>query len=258
MSSEHLSQGDSKIVTRKFAIDNGLKRYFNGKPCMRGHVSERFVTSALCVECNNLHNKKKWEEKKDELKEKNKQWRKENKEYILQKNKDWKEKNKEKVKQSGKNYYEKNKQKLEETRKAWYEKNKDKCAGYSKKYMEKNKERKNLLRKEWRKKRIETDELFRAIEKIRCVTIDAFRRKGKRKEGKTSELLGCSIQQAMDHIEKQFLEGMSWLNHGEWHIDHIIPLSSAKSIDEIIKLSHYTNLQPLRAKDNMKKGAKIL
>ena len=51
---------------------------------------------------------------------------------------------------------------------------------------------------------------------------------------------------------------MSWDNHGEWHIDHIIPLSSAKDEYEFFKLCHYTNLQPLWANENYKKGKKII
>jgi hypothetical protein len=50
---------------------------------------------------------------------------------------------------------------------------------------------------------------------------------------------------------------MSWDNYGEWHIDHIIPLSFAKNEDEIMKLCHYTNLQPLNGIDNIRKSNKI-
>jgi hypothetical protein len=60
------------------------------------------------------------------------------------------------------------------------------------------------------------------------------------------------------HLEIQFIEGMSWENQGKWHIDHKIPLSSAKTEEEVYKLCHYTNLQPLWAEDNLKKGSKIL
>ena len=51
---------------------------------------------------------------------------------------------------------------------------------------------------------------------------------------------------------------MSWENQGKWHIDHITPLSSAKTEEEVYRLCHYTNLQPLWAEDNLKKGSKIL
>ena len=81
--------------------------------------------------------------------------------------------------------------------------------------------------------------------------------KGETKSKRTIEIIGCSSEQFWQHLEKQFTEGMTRKNHGKWHIDHIIPLSSAKTLEEKIKLSHYTNLQPLWAKDNLTKNNKL-
>jgi hypothetical protein len=79
------------------------------------------------------------------------------------------------------------------------------------------------------------------------------------KKNKTSEIVGCSLETLKLHIENQFTDGMSWELMGKHiHIDHIIPLSSAKTEQEILKLCHYTNLQPLWAKDNLKKHNKII
>lgn len=79
------------------------------------------------------------------------------------------------------------------------------------------------------------------------------------KKSKTTELLGADYITVYDHIESLFTSGMSWWMIGKHiHIDHIIPLSSAKTEEEAIKLFHYTNLQPLWAEDNLKKGSKIL
>ena len=50
---------------------------------------------------------------------------------------------------------------------------------------------------------------------------------------------------------------MSWDNHGEWHLDHIIPMASATNEKEVIKLNHYTNFQPLWAEENLQKSDKI-
>jgi hypothetical protein len=72
------------------------------------------------------------------------------------------------------------------------------------------------------------------------------------------DIVGCSPEFLKKHLENQFVSGMSWDNRSEWHIDHIIPLSSAKTKDELYKLSHYTNLQPLRSEDNLRKSNKIL
>ena len=78
------------------------------------------------------------------------------------------------------------------------------------------------------------------------------------KKNKTFEIVGCSPQFLKEHLEKQFVDGMTWENRSEWHIDHKIPLSSAKTEEELYKLCHYTNLQPLWAEENLKKSNKII
>jgi hypothetical protein len=79
-----------------------------------------------------------------------------------------------------------------------------------------------------------------------------------RKLNRTEKILGCTIIQFKSHLQSQFQPWMSWDNYGKyngelnygWDIDHIIPISSAKTEEEIIKLNHYTNLQPLCSKVN--------
>jgi hypothetical protein len=73
-------------------------------------------------------------------------------------------------------------------------------------------------------------------------------------------MLGTSIESVRTHIETLWQPGMSWDNHGKygWHIDHIIPLSSCKNEEDMVKLCYYTNLQPLWWKDNLVKGNKII
>lgn len=75
------------------------------------------------------------------------------------------------------------------------------------------------------------------------------------------ELLGCTIEELRTHLEAQFQEGMTWDNYGRdgWHIDHIKPCSSFDLLKEAEQREcfHYTNLQPLWAKDNLSKGAKL-
>ena len=77
------------------------------------------------------------------------------------------------------------------------------------------------------------------------------------KKNKTFDIVGCSPESLKEHLEKQFTNGMTWDNRSEWHIDHIIPLSSAKTEEELYKLCHYSNLQPLWAGDNLSKGNKV-
>ena len=76
------------------------------------------------------------------------------------------------------------------------------------------------------------------------------------------ELVGCSMDQLKEHLERQFTEGMTWDNYGfyGWHIDHIIPCVSfdLTDIEQQKKCFHYTNLQPLWAKDNLSKGSRVV
>lgn len=109
-----------------------------------------------------------------------------------------------------------------------------------------------------RKNRRKTDPLYKLVGIIRSRTRSAFKSKGFKKNTKTQIMLGCDWNTSKEHLEKQFTEGMSWDNHGEWHVDHIVPLSSAKTAEELSKLAHYTNLQPLWAKDNLSKGSKLI
>ena len=81
---------------------------------------------------------------------------------------------------------------------------------------------------------------------------------GKPKENNTIDLLGYSAIELKEHIESIFTEGMSWDNHGEWHIDHIIPVSSFDKSEKMSVVNSLDNLQPLWAKDNLSKGSKII
>jgi hypothetical protein len=94
-------------------------------------------------------------------------------------------------------------------------------------------------------------------ENLRRLTHKAF--KGFSKNGSSEELLGCSWETAKAHLESGFTDGMTWENYGKygWHIDHIVPLCSANNGEEARALCHYTNLQPLWAKDNLIKGASL-
>lgn len=72
----------------------------------------------------------------------------------------------------------------------------------------------------------------------------------------TFELIGCSPDEFKKHIEKQFTDGMTWDNYGEWHIDHIIPCFTFNLLeeDEQFKCFHYSNQRPLWAKDNLSRS----
>ena len=100
--------------------------------------------------------------------------------------------------------------------------------------------------------------MFKVKDNLRSRCWIAFNDMSIKKSKKTSEILGTDYETFKMHMESQFKDNMSWDNYGEWHIDHIIPLASANTEEELIKLFHYTNTQPLWAEENLSKGSKIL
>jgi hypothetical protein len=125
------------------------------------------------------------------------------------------------------------------------------------KEIKKEKERNRQYNK-W-KRRWNEDEMFAMKVRLRNLIRNSFRRQGYKKfDTSTEEVVGMTYDEFKEYLESKFVDGMSWDNRGDWHIDHIIPLSSATSEEEIIGLCHYSNLQPLWAEDNMSKGDKIL
>jgi hypothetical protein len=210
-------------------------------------------------------------DRKTKQKERHYKWRKENKEIISNKkalyNKNNKEKlkesrakyynnNKEKITLSQKKYSQNNKEKLNQYKQEWADKNRDKVRSYKNEYRQKNKYQINRKAGLVRKNRRNIDELYALTTRVRDLTSKAFRFHGFAKDSQTCKNLGCEWEFLKKYIEQRFQEGMTWENRSEWHIDHIIPLSSAKTKNQLIKLFHYTNLRPLWAKENIAKGNK--
>ena len=140
---------------------------------------------------------------------------------------------------------------------------------YSKRYNQTEKRR--VYRREWMRewtrknaKRIYKQRRGRLYERlasvIRARIYDVL--KHGYKSERTEKLIGITIRELKTYLESQFKTGMTWGNYGfyGWHIDHRIPLSSfdLSKTEEQKKAFHYTNLQPLWAKDNLQKHSKVL
>lgn len=127
----------------------------------------------------------------------------------------------------------KNMERVRQSERARYSKNKDKIA-----------------------ERRKTDVLFRLRGLLRTRLRTAL--SGNYKSGSAIRNLGCSLEEFKKHMESQFKPGMNWDNHGQygWHIDHIKPLASfnLSDVNQLNEACHFTNLQPLWAKDNLVKG----
>jgi hypothetical protein len=152
--------------------------------------------------------------------------------------------------------------------KKYKEANKDKMRSYDKKYRDNNKEvvserkkdaysknREHYLNKakNYRKERKLIDPVYKLYFNVANMIRLSIKENGFSKKSRTHDILGCSYEEFKIYLESKFESWMNWKNHGlydgeinyGWDIDHIIPISLAKTEEEILKLNHYTNLQPL-------------
>tara|TARA_R110001632_G_scaffold142396_1_gene258402 strand:- start:29 stop:679 length:651 start_codon:yes stop_codon:yes gene_type:complete len=178
-------------------------------------------------------------------KEYKREWYKKNRETQLSKMKDYNTDNREVRLEQQKQYREDNKESIHQTKEIWRKNNQKRVTT-------------NLNKN--RKRRYDTDMMFRLKTHIGNRLKVYLKKNNLQKNNTTQNIIGCSPQELRDHLESQFTDGMSWNNYGfyGWHVDHIIPMASAKTEKELHKLNHYSNLQPLWAEDNIKKGDKIL
>ena len=192
-----------------------------------------------------------------------------NKEKVLEASKHRRAKNKDKTKGINKEYYVNNKEKIKERVKNYENNNKEKISIYKKKYRQTNnkrlkeydKKRRQDANKEnmreyfrvYRNKKRKSDVIYSLKGQIRHRISEGLKSKGFRKNKRTEDILGCTIKDFKSYIESKFETWMNWDNRGlyngelnyGWDIDHIIPLSSAKTEEEVILLCNYKNLQPL-------------
>lgn len=214
---------DGKHLSRKEALSYGLKYYFTRKPCSRGHYAYRCVINSVCVHCSIDYHKETYSgERKKRALSRALLWAGNNKERAAKIKSEWALKNKDKMDIS-------------------------KPLRYAKR---------NLKRKE---QRINGDPEFIARESMSGMVRRISKLTGRKKKFKTCEYLGCKVTDLIARMESLFLDGMSWSNHGKWHIDHIIPVSVMikSGITDPAIINALSNLQPLWAKDNLSKRNKV-
>lgn len=137
--------------------------------------------------------------------------------------------------------------------KIWFNNNKEKALISKKEWEVKNIEKRRLTRNKYNKERKKNDSLYKMKCNLRTLMNSSFKNKGYTKKSKVLNILGCEFDFFKLHIENKFSDKMNWDNI---HIDHIKPLYLANTEEEVILFNHYTNLQPLLAIDNLKKGKK--
>ena len=156
--------------------------------------------------------------------------------------------------------------------KKWQQKNREKYNAGQRKWRQNNREKHNASslkrskRPEYKKRanarnkeRYRTDPQYRLAKNLRSRVHNVL--KGNVKSAPTMTMLGCSFMHLQDYLEKQFLPGMTWENHGPvWHVDHMMPCASFDLTDpeQQRQCCHYTNLQPMWGSENISKSDKVI
>lgn len=158
----------------------------------------------------------------------------------------------------GLRYKKNNREKVYKTRKNYLSNNKEKTNITRKTYYINNKKTLNKKARKYQKNRRKIDILYKLKGDMRNLIGLSFRKKGFTKQSKTAKILGCSFEEFKTHIESHWKIWMNWDNHGKyngeynfgWDLDHIEALETAETVEDIIRLNHYTNFQPLCSKIN--------
>jgi hypothetical protein len=160
-----------------------------------------------------------------------------------------------------KKYREKNKERLYNNHKEWYEENKDKWNEYIKEYREKNKDKIREIKRNYERTRKANDPIYKLINNFRTAIYQVLKENQVQKNGHYFDILKYSPENLIEHLENKFKDNMTWDNYGEWHVDHIKPISSFKITEigdkEFMSCWSLENLQPLWGKENIRKSNKL-
>lgn len=231
---------ESLVIPLARAKKEGLARYFTGKPCKNGHIAHRFTASRECQECVGIRQRSKT--RKDYMAAYKRERRAANPEIREAE----RLRSLERMRAIYAPIYNADPARKERAN-----------AMRRERYALLKSENPEKLRRKFRSdyRRMTSIPQGRLKNRLRARFHSVLR--GKHKPGYCLDLVGCSLDALIQHIEQQFSEGMSWSTFGKWHIDHIRPCSSFDLEDpaQVRQCFHYTNLQPLWAVDNLRKGA---
>lgn len=202
--------------------------------CFHKNQTNKNGLASQCKDCYNAHKRAKYAENPEIDKARKQIFYAKNPEY----NKNYNNLHRDKIKNTNKIYQKENAEAIKIKKHFIYIKNKKIVVAKAVAY-EKN--------------RKEIDPIYKFKKTLRSSIRSSIKNSGFTKTSKTSQILGCTFEEFKIYIENQFLPWMSWNNNGlyngeynfGWDLDHIIPLSSATTTEEIITLNHYTNFQPL-------------
>jgi len=161
-----------------------------------------------------------------------------------------------------KKWRDSNKEYLSQKSKNWYEQNKEHRKQYLKEYREKNIDRIREVKRTYEKTKKANDPLYKLINNFRTAIYQVLKENNVKKNGHYFDILKYTTDDLINHLENKFTDKMTWDNYGEWHVDHILPISSfdIKEIGdgEFMKCWSLSNLQPLWGDENIRKSNKVI
>ena len=219
--------------------------------------------ASCCRNCKRIYDRRYAEKNKERLAIYRKKRYEENREEILKKQSIYGKEHRAEITARRREYHRAYNQKHRGERNAynreWRKINKDRLKqrkyGEGVRYRAKHKDEIRKKKQSYENKRRLSDPIFKLKSQVRTMIRDSFRRKGLKKSDNTEKILGCSLIAFQEHLLQTWKEryGVAW-NGEDCHIDHIVPLATAKTEEDIIRLCHYTNLQLLTPSDNFEKG----
>lgn len=163
---------------------------------------------------------------------------------------------------SDKRYYEKNKNKRLKYFSEWQKENREHLNEYHKEWREKNIERHRENKRNYERTRKAKDPIYKLISNFRTAIYQVLKESNVEKNGHYFDILKYTPEELINHLEKQFKDGMTWDNYGDWHVDHIRPISvyDIKEIgdEEFMNCWSLSNLQPMWGEENIRKSNKII
>lgn len=224
----------------KLRAKESARRYYLRKKSEPGWLEQKLAANAA-----------RDAENPDRAKGRQRNWAEANKDKVREKGRRWTAANKAKVAAKRRRQRQKDVARANELARKWARANPDKIREYTKRRWPKF--------VEYQKKRYATDPVFKIRGLIARRILKCLKAKNSRKTSSVLAIIDCSIDELKRHIENQFLPGMTWANHGKWHIDHIRPLASFDLTDwtQLRRAFSRDNMQPLWALDNQRKHARL-
>lgn len=194
----------------------------------------------------------------EKKKEQDRKYRAENQEKIKAYHKEWRDKNRERLREQQRLRYKENPESFKESKARYIKTHPEDVIESRKRYNTENRQK----RTDYERNKRQTDPIYRFRTSFRCLISQYLRKYGYKGEINVWKVVGCDFETFLDYIKGQFTEGMTMENYGHrgecWNVDHIIPISTAKTDEDLERLNHYTNLRPVWASENYKKSKKTL